>query len=145
VFTKQSPVSQFLIIPVSKFVLEPLVCIDQFWCKKNKLLGTSLCQDFVKIASIVIVDPVIRPIVLNSTILNAMESNTSSDSDDSEPPSYTWILLLATIIRRRWRGIASSNRTWTGQEYVDNLLNCGNPTRIRNQLHVHIDCLALQP
>jgi hypothetical protein len=72
-----------------------------------------------------------------------MESDTSSDSDSSEPPSYTWILLLATLIRRRRRRIASSNRTWTGQEYVDNLLNCGNPTRIRNQLRMELETFYL--
>ena len=72
-----------------------------------------------------------------------MESDTSSDSNDSEPPNYTWILLLATIIRRRQRRIASSNRTWTGQEYVDNLLNCGNPTRIRNQLCIELETFYL--
>ena len=72
-----------------------------------------------------------------------MESDTSSDSNDSEPPNYTWILLLATIIRRRRCRIASSNRTWTGQEYIDNLLNCDNPTRIRNQLRIELETFYL--
>jgi hypothetical protein len=72
-----------------------------------------------------------------------MESDTSSDSDNSEPLSYTWILLLATIIRRRRCGIASSNRTWNSQEYVNNLLNCGNPTRIRNQLRIELETFYL--
>jgi hypothetical protein len=32
-----------------------------------------------------------------------------------------------------------SHCRWTGQEVVNNLLNCGSPTRIHNQLRMKLD------
>jgi hypothetical protein len=49
-------------------------------------------------------------------------------------------LLLVLLLRRRQRQPPTpSNRQWTGQEVVDNLLNCGSSIRIHNQLRMQLD------
>jgi hypothetical protein len=73
------------------------------------------------------------------------------DHHDSDTDSGTSIeddirpllpLLLLTLLQRRPR---STNRRWTGQVVVDDLLNCGNPTRIHNQLRMELGtCFQLR-
>jgi hypothetical protein len=67
---------------------------------------------------------------------NVIESSSDSDTDDENP----WLvpLIVAVAIYQQQRRIGS-NRLWTGQEYTDNLLNCGNSIRIRNQLRMELD------
>lgn len=84
--------------------------------------------------------------------LFAMDSNhhpdsDSSDSDDSdsdvnEAIDNTLILVgfLGLLSRRRNRRRPQlSNRLWTGQDVVDNLLNCGSNSRIQSQLRMKLD------
>jgi hypothetical protein len=63
------------------------------------------------------------------------DSDTDSDTsmEDDIPPLLP--LLLLALFQRRPR---TTNRRWTGQEVVDDLLNCGNPTRIHNQLRMEL-------
>jgi hypothetical protein len=61
----------------------------------------------------------------------------NSDSDDQSVNIS--LLLFLVLQRRRRRLLTPSNRAWTGQEVVDNLLNCGNPIRIHNQLRMNLD------
>jgi hypothetical protein len=61
------------------------------------------------------------------------------DSGNDEP--YAWVLpvlLLATISHPRQLRIPS-NRLYTSQEYVDDLLNCGSNIRSRNQLCMQLE------
>ena len=62
----------------------------------------------------------------------------SSDSSDSDIDWVLPLLLLSTFYPRRQPRIAS-NRLYSGQEYIDNLLNCGNDVRIRDQLRMRLD------
>jgi hypothetical protein len=66
-----------------------------------------------------------------------MESSSDSDTDDENP----WLvpLIVAVAIYQQQQRRISSNRLWTGQEYTNNLLNCGNSIRIRNQLRMELD------
>jgi hypothetical protein len=66
----------------------------------------------------------------------------SSDSSDSDMDWVLPLLLLATFYPHRQRRIAS-NRLYSGQEYVDNLLNCGNDIRIRDQLRMRLNTFYL--
>jgi hypothetical protein len=53
-----------------------------------------------------------------------------------------YLLALLLLLRRRRRLQATqqpSNRQWSGQEVVDNLLNCGNVRRIQSQLRMKLD------
>src|ERR1700733_10020432 len=68
------------------------------------------------------------------------------DSDDENKaidntPLY-WLTLVLLYRRRRRRRLITapqpSNRQWTGQEVVDNLLNCGNDKRIQSQLRMQL-------
>lgn len=64
-------------------------------------------------------------------------------SSDSDNQSVILSLLLFLVLQRRHRRLLTrSNRGWTGQEVVDNLLNCGNPTRIHNQLRMNLDTFS---
>jgi hypothetical protein len=66
-----------------------------------------------------------------------MDYSSSSTSDsDSDTQSALPLLLLALIAQPR-QPFTPSNRTWTGQGYVDNVLNCGNPTHIHNILRMN--------
>ena len=66
----------------------------------------------------------------------------SSDSSDSDINFVLPLLLLATSYPYRQPRIAS-NRLYSGQEYVDNLLGCGNDVRIRDQLRMRLDTFYL--
>jgi hypothetical protein len=62
----------------------------------------------------------------------------SSDSSDSDIDWVLPLLLLSTFCLRRQPRIAS-NRLYSGQEYIDNLLNCGNDVRIQDQLRMRLN------
>jgi hypothetical protein len=62
----------------------------------------------------------------------------SSDSSDSDIDWVLPLLSLATFYPHRQPRIAS-NRLYSSEEYVDNLLNCGNDIRIRDQLCMRLD------
>lgn len=47
-------------------------------------------------------------------------------------------LLLLLLQRGHRRVITPSNRQWTCQEVVENLLSCGNATRIHSQLRMQL-------
>jgi len=66
----------------------------------------------------------------------------SSDSSDSDTNWVLPLLLLATFYPRRQPQIAS-NRLYSGQEYTDNLLNCGNNVRIQDQLRMRLNTFYL--
>ena len=66
-----------------------------------------------------------------------MEDNTS-DNDDWLVP----VLLISALCDQRQPRIAS-NRMYSGQDYVDDLLNCGNNLRIRNQLRMQLGTFNL--
>jgi hypothetical protein len=56
-------------------------------------------------------------------------------NSDSDNQSVILSLLLFLILQRRHRRPPTpSNRGWTSQEVVNDLLNCGNPIHIHNQL-----------
>jgi len=64
----------------------------------------------------------------------------NSNRRDGDIQSVILPLLLLLLLQRRHRHPRiPSNRGWTGQEVVDNLLNCGSPTRIHNQLRMQLD------
>ena len=70
-----------------------------------------------------------------------MDSDT--DSDDDKPSDYTWVLptlLLGVAAQRQEQpqGLGR-RRLYTGQEYVDNVLNCGNSIRIRDILRMELN------
>jgi hypothetical protein len=62
----------------------------------------------------------------------------SSDSSDSDIDWMLPLLLLSTFCPRRQPRIAS-NRLYSSQEYIDNLLNCGNDVRIQDQLRMRLN------
>jgi hypothetical protein len=62
------------------------------------------------------------------------DEEASDDNSDLLP-----ILLLLLLHRPSYHNRVPTNRRWTGQEVVDDLLNCGNPIRIHNQLHMQLD------
>jgi hypothetical protein len=66
----------------------------------------------------------------NTNVANAFDDN----SDILLP-----VLLLLLLRRRHRQPPTPSNRRWTGQEVVDNLLNCGNAIRIHNQLRMQLE------
>ena len=71
--------------------------------------------------------------------LSILDSMDDYDSENDEP--YAWVLpvlLLATIYRPQQLWIPS-NRSYTGQEYIDDLLNCGSDIRICNQLRMQLE------
>jgi hypothetical protein len=49
------------------------------------------------------------------------------------------VLLLLLLRRYRRQPPTPSNRRWSGQEVVEDLLTCGNSTRIHNQLRMQLD------
>jgi hypothetical protein len=66
------------------------------------------------------------------------DSDDDIQSSDNEIDSLVLAaLLLATVYSQRRLRIPS-NRLYTSQEYVDDLLNCGNDIRIRNQLRMKL-------
>ena len=66
-----------------------------------------------------------------------MEDNTS-DNDDWLIP----VLLISTLCDQQPPRL-HSNRTYTGQDYVNDLLSCGNSSRIRNQLRMQLKTFNL--
>ena len=71
---------------------------------------------------------------------NTMDS--SDDDSDFELQSYTWALPLISLmplLADQRQPKTPTNRTWTSQEYVDNVLNCGNPTCIHNVLRMNLE------
>ena len=64
-------------------------------------------------------------------------SSTTSDSDDELPSLVALILLL--LVEDQQQGPRSNNRSRSGQTFVNNLLNCGNPNRIRTVLRMRLD------
>ncbi len=65
-----------------------------------------------------------------------MEHHNSNDSSKTIVLSALLLLLLQS---RQRRLPTPSNRRWSCQEVVDDLLNCGNSTRIHNQLRIQLD------
>ena len=67
----------------------------------------------------------------------------SSDNDsDSELQSYTWALPLISLmplLADQRQPKTPTNRIWTSQGYVDNVLNCSNPTCIHNVLCMNLE------
>ena len=71
------------------------------------------------------------------------DSSTSSNSDDELPSWVAPVLLL--LVEDQQQGPRSNNRSRSGQTFVNNLLNCGNPNRIRTVLRMRLDTfLALR-
>jgi hypothetical protein len=67
--------------------------------------------------------------------------DSDSDSDDDKPSDYTWVLpiLLLGVAAQRQEQPQGLGRLYTGQEYVDNVLNCGNSIRIRDILRMELN------
>ena len=61
------------------------------------------------------------------------------NSNDSSKTIVLSALLLLLLQPRQRRLPTPSNRRWSCQEVVDDLLNCGNSTRIHNQLRMQLD------
>jgi hypothetical protein len=64
------------------------------------------------------------------------------NSDDSDDNSHTIVLsaLLVLLLHEPCRCLPTpSNRRWTCHEIVEDLLSCGNPTCIHNQLQMQLD------
>jgi hypothetical protein len=71
------------------------------------------------------------------------DSSTTSDSDDELPPWVAPVLLL--LVEDQQQGPRSNNRSRSGQTFVNDLLHCGNPNRIRTVLRMCLDTfLALR-
>ena len=66
---------------------------------------------------------------------NITSDEAISDDDDDLLPLF----LILLLHRRHRRCPIASNRRWTGQEVVDDLLNCNSLTRIHSQLHMQLD------
>jgi hypothetical protein len=62
------------------------------------------------------------------------DEEASDDNSDLLP-----ILLLLLLHRPSYYNRVPTNRRWTSQEVVDDLLNCGNPICIHNQLRMQLD------
>jgi hypothetical protein len=67
--------------------------------------------------------------------------DSDSDSDDDKLSNYAWVLpiLLLGIAAQRQELPQSLGRLYTGQEYVDNVLNCSNSARIRDVLCMELN------
>jgi hypothetical protein len=67
--------------------------------------------------------------------------DSDSDSDDDKTSDYTWVLpiLLLGVTAQRQEQPQGLGRLYTGQEYVDNVLNCGNSIRIRDILRMELN------
>lgn len=79
-------------------------------------------------------------------MLFAMDSHHHHPESDDEIDAidntsmHLYIFMLLSRRRRRIMAVRQpSNRRWTGQEVVDNLLSCGNHNRIQSQLRMKLD------
>lgn len=74
------------------------------------------------------------------------DSSTASDSNsDDELPSWVAPVLLLLVDQQQGSCARSNNRSRSGQTFVNDLLNCGNPNRIRTVLRMRLDTfLALR-
>jgi hypothetical protein len=67
-----------------------------------------------------------------------MSDTSMSDEDDWLLP----VLLVSSLCGQQERQ-KRSNRMYTGQDYVDDVLNCGNSIRIRSQLRMELETFKL--
>ena len=63
-------------------------------------------------------------------------------SSDNEPNNWTVVVIFLAIYCQRQPRIPS-NRTFSGQDYVDDLLTCGNDVRIHTQLRMKLNTFNL--
>jgi hypothetical protein len=63
------------------------------------------------------------------------------DKDDTDDWILPVLLIVYILTQRQPR--LRTNRSNTGQGYVDNLLNCRNPNRIHTQLRMHLETFYL--
>jgi len=63
-------------------------------------------------------------------------------SSDDESDNWTVVAILLAIYSQRQPRIPS-NRTFSGQDYVDDLLTCGNDVRIHTQLRMKLNTFNL--
>jgi hypothetical protein len=63
-------------------------------------------------------------------------------SSDDEPDNWIVVAILLAIYSQRKPRIPS-NRTFSGQDYVDDLLTCGNDVRIHTQLRMKLNTFNL--
>lgn len=68
-----------------------------------------------------------------------MNHHNGDDSDDNSQTIVLSALLVLLLHEPRRRLPTPSNRRWTCHEIVEDLLSCGNPTRIHNQLRMQLD------
>jgi hypothetical protein len=72
-----------------------------------------------------------------------MDYSDSSGSSDSDNDDWVLPLLLILVAHQREQPRITTNRLWTGPEYVNNLLNCGNLLRIHNILRMNLETFYL--
>ena len=72
-----------------------------------------------------------------------MDYPDSSGSSDSDNDDWVLPILLILVAHQREQPRIATNRLWTGPEYVNNLLNCGNLTRIHNILRMNLETFYL--
>jgi hypothetical protein len=75
--------------------------------------------------------------------MTSCNHNNISDSqidDENEAIDNLFLLVLLSYRRRLHRARPlPSQRTWTGQDVVENLLHCNRPTRIHDVLRMNLD------
>src|SRR5208282_6721377 len=71
--------------------------------------------------------------------INVMDSHNSGNAVVLNRTIILSALLLLLLEQHHRRPPTPSNRLWTCQEVVDNLLNCDNSTRIHSQLRMHLE------
>jgi hypothetical protein len=70
---------------------------------------------------------------------NAMDHHDDDDSDNDNRTTALSALLILLLQEPRRSLPTPSNRRWTCREIVEDLLSCGSPTRIHNQLRMQLD------
>jgi hypothetical protein len=68
-----------------------------------------------------------------------MASNNIATAFNDNSDILLPLLLVLLLRRRQHRPPTPSNRRWTGQEVVEDLLNSSSSTRIHNQLRIQLD------
>lgn len=71
--------------------------------------------------------------------INVMDSHGSGNAIVLNRTIVLSAILLILLEQRHRRPPTPSNRLWTCQEVVDNLLTCSNSTRIHNQLRMQLE------